>query len=475
MRAVVKVLLLSLLGISEAIAKRSAAGLAGGEAPTSRHKKELSFEPWAEMLEEEGRKAHSTMSAWLQDFFAKTLEGDLHPRPPLVPKIKPRGVVLPPRKVASYNESLFDSHVWTRWNLSQTCADFLEDVPRTYRRRHLIVAPVGSAFDASKWMNHPNHSTYDIIALYYGNAVDFSCPLCKYVINLKGSKWQLLNSFIRQNQSLWNTLATEYSIVMVADDDLEFDTCMLNRAFELFSSYRLLLAQPSLCRTRYRSSYWAYLYQNPGSILRYITFVEIMAPMFDMGFFQGLVGPSLWNAYAGWGLDFTWPFLLRYPKRHIAVIDEVCMTHAAPIGGKTGEGDLYSVPVPYSQQEEETRRVGEFGYYQSRVEAMGLPYRNMETLGEVQITYSEKEQLLESMGPSAALEDFLPFSGDGGGGGALVSTAEAVTIAFVGLVILGIMLVRRQQREQRKIAAGIGNHRSKMMVSHKMHDTVRDV
>jgi hypothetical protein len=77
---------------------------------------------------------------------------------------------------------------------------------------------------------------------------------------------------------------------------------------------------------------------------------------------------------AGWGLDFTWPFLLRYPRRRVAVIDDACMVHSAAQGSKRGaEGDLYAVPVPYDEREEESRRVAEYGYYPSRVEAMGLP------------------------------------------------------------------------------------------------------
>ena len=49
------------------------------------------------------------------------------------------------------------------------------------------------------------------------------------------------------------------------------------------------------------------------------------APIFRMDMFDGLIGPSLYNAYTGWGLDMLWPFKLRYPKNQIAVIDEVCM------------------------------------------------------------------------------------------------------------------------------------------------------
>jgi len=110
--------------------------------------------------------------------------------------------------------------------------------------------------------------------------------------------------------------------------------------------------------------------------------------MFRMDFFEHVVAPSLWNAFTGWGLDFTWPFLLRYPQRHVGVVDEVCMVHDASWDKRQGQASLYTVPVPYDEREEETRRVAEYGYYASRVEAMGFVYRNSETLGVVLAQHS---------------------------------------------------------------------------------------
>lgn len=96
---------------------------------------------------------------------------------------------------------------------------------------------------------------------------------------------------------------------------------------------------------------------------------------------------------AGWGLDFAWPFILRYPKRHIAVIDDVCMVHSSPAGGKEGEGNLYSVPVPYSEREEEERRKAEYHYYPSRLNAMGLPFRPMIELGVVYKSINDSDSI----------------------------------------------------------------------------------
>jgi hypothetical protein len=214
-------------------------------------------EPWAEQLGEEGERAHEAMTAWLTAFIENTAPEDLHPAAPVLPTIKPRGFVLPQRRISVYPESLSDAHYWTKWDVNQTCDVFLASVaPLSVPRRHLIIAPVGSKFNASRWLTHPQHASYDIIALYYGNHSSFTCPLCLATLQLPGTKWYLLNTFLKQNATFWSELVERYDAVMVADDDIAMDTCVINRAFELFDAYGLLLGQPSLCRTAWRSTFW---------------------------------------------------------------------------------------------------------------------------------------------------------------------------------------------------------------------------
>jgi hypothetical protein len=390
--------------------------------------------PWAEQIDPIGYEAHSRMAEWLQAFYKATPKDQLAPTPPALPKIIEKVNNMPMKPFFKEKESSEDPHLWKNWqweenttncqqmdaaltaataasaaapDLTITAQTKRADTEIPPKREYLIIAPVGSNFNASKWMTNPNLATYDIVALYYGrNGNNFSCPLCKAVIPGAGTKWGLLNTFIDNEPKMWAEFSKQYKAVMVADDDVDFfDTCSVNRIFEIFSSYNLLLGQPSLCRTPYRSTYWDLLYSNrPETILRYVTFVEIMAPIFEMNFFNGVVKPSLWNAYTGWGLDFTWPFLLRYPERHIGVIDDVCMRHNQGAGEATGEGSLYSVPAPYDQREEESRRVAEYGYYPSRVQAMGYNYRNIQAKGQVERSV---------FGPS----DVAPGSGGGSGGG----------------------------------------------------------
>jgi hypothetical protein len=260
--------------------------------------------PWAEQVDPVGYKAHSQMAKWLDAFFKVTPEDQLAPAPPLLPKIE-KVPTTPLKPFFKEQESPEDPHVWKNWqwtensNNCQQINSALAVSAQTNRaeieippkREFLIIAPVGSTFNASKWMTHPSLATYDIVALYYGTAVDtFACPLCKAVIPGAGAKWSLLNRFIDNEPAMWAEFSKQYKAVMVADDDVEFfDTCTINRIFEVFRAYNLLLGQPSLCRTPYRSTYWDLLYSNrPETVLRYVTFVEIMAPIFNMEFFNGV-------------------------------------------------------------------------------------------------------------------------------------------------------------------------------------------
>ena len=70
----------------------------------------------------------------------------------------------------------------------------------------------------------------------------------------------------------------------------------------LFSmlQHQLMLAQPSLCNG---SVSWVahFLTQRPDTLLRYSTFVEIMAPTFDMGFFTNVVRHTFFTGISGYG------------------------------------------------------------------------------------------------------------------------------------------------------------------------------
>lgn len=69
------------------------------------------------------------------------------------------------------------------------------------------------------------------------------------------------------------------------------------------------------------------------------------------------------------------------------------MVHSNAAGQSHGENNLYAVPVPYNEREEESRRLAQYGYWPSRVAAMGIPYRGMETFGVVERTITKPEDV----------------------------------------------------------------------------------
>ena len=72
------------------------------------------------------------------------------------------------------------------------------------------------------------------------------------------------------------------------------------RMFEMMAQYDLLMAHPSVCSDLESDSHLMdMLKRQPTNVLRYTTAVDILAPLFDMAFFQDSVVNTLHNATYG--------------------------------------------------------------------------------------------------------------------------------------------------------------------------------
>lgn len=207
-----------------------------------------------------------------------------------------------------------------------------------------------------RWLDRPDDATFDIIAIYHGDK-EFSCPKCSAVVNIKGPKWRLYLDLT--TSPTWDEIASRYEYVMLPDDDLELKTCGINTVFDIMKAYDLVLAQPSVCEHGGSATWRPELHQRAQYLLRYSTFIEVMAPSFKMDFFNIVVRQtfSKYWTYVGWGLDSVWPALLHYPKDRIAIIDAVCMSHKPTEGGMGTNGKANSVYrpglSPYTPKQEE--------------------------------------------------------------------------------------------------------------------------
>lgn len=155
-------------------------------------------------------------------------------------------------------------------------------------QKNLLIVPVGDGWRADFWLDRPEDAIFDIIAIYYGdNPDEFQCPLCAKVYNMKGPKWRLYYLYTASPE--WHAIATQYEYIMLPDDDLGMDTCTINAVFELMRRYDVLLGQPSVCEADKPGTWRPELHQRIQYELRFTTFVEVMAPVFRMDFFDEVV------------------------------------------------------------------------------------------------------------------------------------------------------------------------------------------
>ena len=168
---------------------------------------------------------------------------------------------------------------------------------------------------------------FDIVALYFGASLEsFPCPECLAIFHRRGGKWRLFYLFTQT--PVWRRVLEMYDYFGVPDDDLVMSTHVINSAFQISADRALSLSQPTVCRHLHSRAIWSNLVQERGSFLRYVAHVEIQFPIYSRNLLRGLVIPAeLAMASSGWGLDHVWPFLMRYPRDRIAVIDAVCMLH----------------------------------------------------------------------------------------------------------------------------------------------------
>ncbi|GAB4816947.1 hypothetical protein N2152v2_003993 [Parachlorella kessleri] len=232
---------------------------------------------------------------------------------------------------------------------------------------------VGDGWTPDRWLANAEARDFDLAVVHIGHESSFSCAQCSHVFHSPGLKWELLRNL--SFSPYWEGMAAQYQYFMYADDDLQLDACQLNKFFRTVEQFSLLLSQPSLCPGSV--SWWEeILTQRPELLLRYSTFVEIMAPTFDMAFFTAVLRHALFDTNFGYGSDNLWPAFLKYPTNRIGVVDLVCMGHPKRKPGQPGAGSIYtaktSLPPPW---EEHPRTLATFNLTGAWIDRhKGLPH-----------------------------------------------------------------------------------------------------
>jgi hypothetical protein len=191
---------------------------------------------------------------------------------------------------------------------------------------NLIISCVGNESLHKEWLKgeEPN---FDLILIYYGEGKENDyINDCKFLIQGKGFFWKLIESFII---NYWDEIKN-YNYISMPDDDLLGDTYCFNNLFNKMKEYDLWIAQPSLSHDSYINH--IELKQDKEKILRYTSFIEIMAPAFNSKILSQ-IKHTITDTDSGWGLEFLWFDMLGAPQDKFAIIDETPIKHTKPFTG----------------------------------------------------------------------------------------------------------------------------------------------
>jgi hypothetical protein len=194
------------------------------------------------------------------------------------------------------------------------------------RRRNLVVLRANAESLHGSWERDVSDKdrSWDLCISYYGSddtfpPQDFAEYSC---LQNQDKKFTAVKKLMHRDSLLWN-----YDYVMFPDDDLQMKWSDLNIAFSICNEYQLQLAQPSLVGpVNYESCK-----QKPEFLMRFVTMVELMAPIFSNRALRACI-PTFDLNNSGFGIDYVWSRLVDGPLTKIAVIDRVGIVHTRPTG-----------------------------------------------------------------------------------------------------------------------------------------------
>jgi hypothetical protein len=201
--------------------------------------------------------------------------------------------------------------------------------------RNLVIVRAGDASLHPQWMLGSRRD-FDLYVSYYGGTAGRWREGADFYEHRPGPKWPCLHALLQQQD--W--LREEYDAFWFPDDDLSADTDTLNRMFAFFHAHCLSLAQPALTRNSFYT--WKSLLQDRDSVMRFTSFVEVMAPLFNRAALN-TCWPTFCESRSGWGLDWVWPVLCRGAgEDRLAIIDATPVRHTRPVGGELyrNHGDM---------------------------------------------------------------------------------------------------------------------------------------
>jgi hypothetical protein len=211
-------------------------------------------------------------------------------------------------------------------------------------RRNLVVLRANEDSLHPQWRQDllESERSWDLCNSFYGKPENFPPEdFAEYaVLQNQDRKFTALKKLMHTDSVLWG-----YDYIMFPDDDLDMSWSDINTAFAVCREYGLQLAQPSLDP----SGFVNYLTtrQNTSYLLRFVSMVEVMTPIFSRQALRACVHSFDLTA-SSFGIDYVWSKLVQGPQTKIAIIDKVAVRHTRPTGhnydiqGAFAEGNALS-------------------------------------------------------------------------------------------------------------------------------------
>lgn len=196
--------------------------------------------------------------------------------------------------------------------------------------RALLISRIGPRSLHRHWLGAPDTPrAFDVLLSAYDPAV--TVPEGEGILfeHRPGSKVAGYGALLRTHRAL----LTQYDYVALFDDDLLIDSADLARLFAIVREHKPKIAQPALTPQSYFT--YAALLRHPGFVLRHMSYIEMMCPIFRVDILDSLI--PLFELGHESGIDIIWSNLVWEQPHDLAVIDAVPVVHTQRVGGRKAD------------------------------------------------------------------------------------------------------------------------------------------
>lgn len=222
----------------------------------------------------------------------------------------------------AYKDASTFRQIQKKYYESITIDDFQDR--RNKARPWAVFLQYGPGALCHQWLSHRDDRPWDLIVNQYRKSDMSAFSRDVEMLQVASTKSVGFYNFM----TYYPDIVDNYDYILLLDDDVQTTEDDITAAFETATAHSLHLAQASLTEDSVFS--WPVFF-NKGSGVRKVNMVEIMMPLISKTAME-IMKPLFNYSVSGWGIDFVGSHLVRQSLGdHIAVIDDVTVTHAKQI------------------------------------------------------------------------------------------------------------------------------------------------